>query len=144
MSREESIKLLQECDAGVKTALGSINEVIDKSVSPEMRSLLQKNVYEHEELGRDIGKLLYESNESGKSPNAMAKAMSWTKINAKLMNDNSDSTIADLMFDGCYMGVKKVSQYINQYPTAEISAKSVADRLIKTELNFADELRPFL
>lgn len=34
----------------------------------------------------------------------MAKSMSWIKTNMKLIMDELDETIADLMTDGCNMG----------------------------------------
>lgn len=41
----------------------------------------------------------------------MAKGMSWIKTNVKLVMNESDKTIADLMTDGCNMGVKSLNQY---------------------------------
>ena len=45
-----------------------------------------------------------ENHDEGKNPNPMAKGMSWIKTNVKLVMDDSDETIADLMTDGCNMG----------------------------------------
>ena len=45
------------------------------------------------------------------------------------MNE-SDKTIADLMTDGCNMGVKSLNQYLNQYEAADEKKKDIAKRLI--------------
>ena len=74
----------------------------------------------------------------------MAKGMSWIKTNMKIMMDDSDKTIADLMTDGCDMGVKSLSKYLNQYQAADETSKNLAKRLIGLEEQLAMELRKFL
>lgn len=58
--------------------------------------------------------------------------------------DRSDQTIADLMTDGCNMGVKSLSQYLNQYKAADEASKGLAKRLIHLEEQLAVDIRPFL
>jgi hypothetical protein len=70
--------------------------------------------------------------------------MSWMKTNAKLMADPSDKTIADLMTDGCNMGVKSLSRYINQYTAADEKSKDIAERLVDIELQLTDDIRCYL
>ena len=82
--------------------------------------------------------------DDGKEPNAMAKGMSWMKTNVKLVMDESDNTIADLMTDGCNMGVKSLSRYLNQYATPDEVSKDIAKRLIKPEEQLATDMRQFL
>ncbi len=57
---------------------------------------------------------------------------------------NSDETIADLMTDGCNMGVKSLSRYLNQYKAADEKSKELTKRLIKIESDFSAEIRCFL
>jgi hypothetical protein len=70
--------------------------------------------------------------------------MSWVKTNAKLMMDESDETIADLMTDGCNMGVKSLSKYLNKYKAADEQSKDIAKRLINLEERLAIDIRPYL
>jgi len=70
--------------------------------------------------------------------------MSWMKTNVKLVMDESDETIADLMTDGCNMGVKSLNRYLNQYKAAEEKTKDIAKRLIKLEDKLAIDIRRFL
>ena len=62
----------------------------------------------------------------------------------KLSIDNSDAVIADLMTDGCDMGVKSLSKYLNQYKAADETSKDIAKRLIKLESQLASDIRPYL
>lgn len=137
-------KLLKECDAGTKTAVGSIREVMDKAKSEDLQRLLKECLETHEKLGNDIHAMLRAAGESGKEPSGMAKTMSKMKIDMKMMMENSDHTIAELMMDGCNMGIQKLSEYMNQYTAAEKDAQDLAARLIDAEQAFMDKLRMFL
>lgn len=74
----------------------------------------------------------------------MAKGMSWLKTNVKLAVNESDATIAELMTDGCNMGVKSLNQYLNQYKAADEKSKDITKRLIRLEEQLAVDLRGYL
>ncbi|MBQ7816456.1 MAG: hypothetical protein IJ339_03745, partial [Oscillospiraceae bacterium] len=105
MIEQDTIRLLRECDAGVKIGVSSIDEVLPYVKGAEFEKLLTDCKKEHEKLDREIQSLLDKYKDEGKEPNPMAKSMSWMKTNMKLMMEQSDATIADLMTDGCNMGV---------------------------------------
>ena len=88
--------------------------------------------------------MLNRYHDEGKAPNAMAKGMSWMKTNVKLAVDDSDETIADLMTDGCNMGVKSLNRYLNEYEAAEERAKDITKRLINLEEKLVTDIRGFL
>ena len=74
----------------------------------------------------------------------MAKGMSWLKTNMKLTMDNCDATIADLITDGCHMGVKSLHRYMNQYPGADDKVKKLCDKLVEIEDQLCTDLRAYL
>ena len=82
--------------------------------------------------------------DEGKDPNPMAKSMSWMKTNVKLVINESDKTIADLITDGCNMGVKSLNRYLNQYRAADEKSKDIAKRLIKLEEDLVKNICQFL
>ena len=108
MIEQDTIKLLRECDAGIKMGVSSIDEVLPYVRSDALRKYLADCKQEHEELKIEIQTLLDKYHDDGKDPNPVAKGMSWMKTNMKLGIDLSDATIADLMIDGCNMGVKSL------------------------------------
>ena len=144
MNKEDTEGILQECDAGVKTAIDSIDAVMDRAQSEELREALRRSRTEHVQLGNEIAALLDENGLTGKDQNAVAKMMTHTKIAAEMLLSPTDGTIAELMIDGCSMGVKKLSEYINRFPSAEGPAVRVSQRLIKTEQELMDAMRVFL
>lgn len=144
MIEQDTIKLLRECDAGVKMGVASIDDVLDRVRSDKLKSYLTRCKQEHETLKQEIHKLLDQYHDDGKEPNSIAKGMSWMKINVKMGMDDSDQTIASLMTDGCNMGVKSLNQYLNQYKAADEVSKDITKRLINLEERLAVDIRTFL
>ena len=58
--------------------------------------------------------------------------------------DNTDNTIADLMTDGCNMGVKSLNRYLNEYEAADEVSKDIAKRLINLEERLTIDIRKYL
>ena len=144
MIEQDTIKLLRECDAGVKMGISSIDDVLGYVRADEFRQRLTECKGEHEKLEREIQSLLDQYHDDGKNPNPMAKGMSWIKTNMKMAMDASDETIADLMTDGCNMGVKSLNKYLNKYKAADEVSKDIAKRLINLEEKLAVDIRSYL
>lgn len=144
MIENDTIKLLRECDAGVKMGVSSIDDVIGHVHSHELKKSLIECKSEHQKLDSDIQAQLSRFNDEGKAPSKAAKKMSWMMTNMKLAMDDSDSKIADLMTDGCNMGIKSLNKYLNQYQAADEYSKDIAKRLIKLEQKLARNVRDYL
>lgn len=144
MIEQDTIRLLRECDAGIKMGVASIDETLQSVKDEDLKRYLEKCKSEHEILKEEIQVLLEKYHDDGKEPNAMAKGMSWMKTNAKLAMDESDKTVADLMTDGCNMGIKTLNRYLNEYKAADEKTKDIAKRLIKLEEKLVAEIKKFL
>ena len=141
---KDTIKLLRECDAGVKMGVSSIDEVLEYVKSEKLNKLLVDCKDEHDKLDKELQEQLDKYKDEGKEPNPIAKGMSWMKTNIKLVVDESDSTIADLITDGCNMGVKTLNRYLNEYKAADEVSKDICKRLINLEEELAINIRDFL
>ena len=141
---DDTIKLLQECNAGIKMGVTSLNDVLDHVSDAHMRDILQESKKVHEKLGNETHKYLNEYHDQGKEPAVTAKMMSWMKTNAKLGGEESDRTVADLITDGCNMGVKSLYRYLHQYPTASASVQKLAEKVIAEEEHMIKEMREYL
>ncbi len=144
MEHTDSVKLLKECDAGSKMAVASIDDVLEKVTNSELKDLLQESKDHHEKLGNEIHSILNERGKCEKDPNPVAKGMSWMKTNMKLGMDNSDATVADLITDGCNMGVKSLHKYLNKYQAADDTSKDICNRLVSIEETLCKDLRKYL
>lgn len=144
MIEQDTVKLLRECDAGVKMGVASIDDVLEYVHAEPLKRRLKDCKAEHEKLKEEIQQQLDQYHDEGKDPNPMAKGMSWIKTNMKMAVNSSDETIADLMTDGCNMGVKSLNKYLNQYEAASEFSKDITKRLINLEEKLIVDIRSFL
>ena len=144
MIEQDTIKLLRECDAGVKMGVKSLNDVIDRVESQDLKQLLHASKDRHDEIDKELQQLLGKYCDEGKDPNIMAETMSKIKTEVKLQMHEDDNNIADLMTDGCNMGVKSLCKYLNKYAAADEKSKDLTKRLINLESELAVDLRKFL
>ena len=144
MVEQDTVKLLRECDAGIKMGVRSIDDVEKFVKSSDMKKLLGDCKDEHKRLEKEVEGMLDNYGDDGKNPNPIATGMSWMKTNVKLSMHHSDKTVADLMTDGCNMGVKSLSGYLNQYKAASEKSKDIAKKLIAIESDLSENMRAYL
>ena len=144
MINEDTIKLLRECDAGVKMGVSSIKEVLEYVKAPALHEHLVDCKLAHDKLEKEIEEHLDRFRDEGKEPSMIAKGMSWMKTSMKLAMHESDHTIADLITDGCNMGVKSLCRYLNEYKAADEFSKDITKRLVALEAQLAIDMRGFL
>jgi hypothetical protein len=144
MINDDTIKLMGECDAGIKMAVSSIDEVLPKVKNENLKQRLITCKQEHEKLGNETHSILKNYDDGGKEPSPIAKGMSWMKTNAALSVNPTDNAVADLITDGCNMGVKSLNRYLNQYEVADAQAKDITGRLIRSEEQLSADVRAFL
>ena len=144
MIEQDTVRLLRDCDAGVKMGVRSIDDVIEHVRSDAMREKLNRCKEEHMELELRIRSALDRFGDRGKSPNPVATTMSWIKTGVKLAAEDSDRTVADLMTDGCNMGVKSLNGYLNEFKAADEESKDIAKKLIALEERLAEDVSDYL
>lgn len=140
----DTTKLLRECNAGIKMGIDTIESVLERVENQDFYAILKTCKDEHIKLEAETGALLQEFGEESKEPNPIAKGMSYMKTNVKTVLEPGDKTVADLVTDGCHMGVKSLERYLNEYENAEQRVKSIAEKLIKIEKNLADDIAAYL
>ncbi len=140
----DTVKLLRECNSGIKMGDSAINHVLPYAKSYNLKKALNACRDEHATLGDKTHRLLIASGAETKDPHPMAKMMSDMKIRTKLMMSQSESTVADLMTDGCDMGIKSLTRYLNQYKKASDEARGIAEELISAEERLEYHLRDYL
>ena len=140
----DTINLLMECNAGIKMGESAIKQLLPHAKDKELRHALEVTKNTHAALGDETHAMLQSGGHTPKSGHPIAKAMSSMKICATLMVKESDKSIAGLMTDGCDMGIKSLSGYLNKYKNASDEAKTIAKRLIASEEFLEGKLRSYL
>ena len=144
MIEHDTIELLRECDAGIQMGIGAIDEVKDHVGNIDFGTQLDNYQREYAQLQNEIQGILHKYHDEGKDPNPVAKGMAWMKTNMTIAFDESDSKIADIITDGCNMGIKSLTKYLNQYKAADGRSKDFAKRLINLQERQVEEMRRYL
>lgn len=144
MNNNDTLHLLRECSAGIRTAVASIDGVMPYVKEETMMQILKNSKHSHEGLGESIDIELMKLGSEGKEPNIMSKGMSAIKINAELAFKPTEAQAASLITDGCGMGIKSINKYLNQYPAASDGAKQMAQQLNALEEELVSSMKPYL
>ncbi len=140
----DTVKLLKECDAGIRMGEDAMKRLIPKAKSPELKNALEVARDTHTALAGEVREELLKNNGSISDAHPVAHLMSNVKLGVKLMIKDSDKTIANFMTDGCDMGIKSLSRFLNEYKGASTSSRDIAKRLIASEEYLENKLRGFL
>lgn len=142
--KEHTIELLAECEAGLKMATSSMEQMLPKLSDPGFKTMFQDYYTKHAKLQEECRKLLKEheeyENQYEKNPSIISKFMSDLK-NARC-EDMAD--VAAFYTDGCNMGMKSLGKALNQYMQASEESIAVARKIIKVEQHFMEDLRAYL
>lgn len=140
----DSIALLKECASGAKMATESLEQVMSMISNSDMAAIIMKYNEDHIRYGEDIHKALNEAGEQTKEPSPMAQAMSWISTKVKMTLRDDTHQAAEILIDGCNMGIKSLNEYKNKYHEADGKSVELCNRLIQIEKQLADELQEFL
>lgn len=121
-----------------------MEQVLSYVGDEKLKNIINNYNHQHIKIGDECHNLLSKYGSNEKDPQPMAKAMSFISTEIKMMSDNKTRKAAEIMMDGCNMGIKSVSSYINQYSHADNESMKLANKIVKLEQSFIDELRDFL
>ena len=144
MAHTDTTELLKQCDQGVRMGIDAISDMLTKVDDEKLKDLLRKFSDRHNDIKIELDEMLESHGLKSETPNIMAKSMAEMKTDFKMMIKKDDKTAADLMTDGCDMGMKTLTKYLNEYEGAEEKAKDMARRIIKIEEDFEKALREYL
>ncbi len=144
MQKDDTVRLLRECDSGAKMGVQGIEDVLKHVKGETLRKTLAENKTAFTELAGSVQKELARFGDEGKSPNPVVQAMSWIKTGVALTADDSDAKAAEMITDGCNMGIKSLNGFLNDYPDAEKEARDVCKKLIGLQAKLTAEMREYL
>lgn len=108
--------------------------------SSEFRRIMDDYNGKHIKIGDKCHELLNDYYADEKDPKPMASMFSKMSTDIKMMSDDSTEKIAEIMLDGCHMGIKSVGKYLNKYTDASKESRTLARKLIDTEQDFIKDL----
>lgn len=144
MINKDTVRLLRECDSGIKMGIQSIDDCLSHVNNQRLRGAMLVCKDEHKRMKKEINSLLDRYHDGGKDPSVIVTGMSKMKTSMKLLMSDTDRTVASLMTDGCNMGIKSLSGFLNKYKGASEESKNITKRLIATEEQLEKDIRGFL
>jgi len=144
MNQQDTIQLLNQCHAGAQMAVSSLNDVLPSVEDPDLRSRLYASLEDHNRLAGQAVSQLQQLHQPEKTASTMARSMSWLKTNIRLAVSPGDHSVADLVTDGCNMGVKTLRKSCNRFTGAGQAAKDLAADLMAKEAGLVQALEPYL
>ena len=134
----DTVRLLRECDAGIRMGEDAMKKLIPKAKNKELKNALEVALDTHTALSDEVHGELRENGHTPTDVHPLAHLMSRIKLGVKLMINESDKTIAD------YMGIKSLSKFLNEYESASHLSRGIAKKLIASEEYLENKLRDFL
>lgn len=142
--KKASAELLRETNAGIKMGVSSLGGILGDVQSDELRRVIKESKLEHDRLGGEAHKLLDLYGSDTKEPHPVAKAMSTVKTAVKMAADRSDQTAAELITDGCAMGIRSLNHYLNVYKSASPDVIDLTKRVISSEQQLINDVKGYL
>lgn len=141
---EDSIALLKECNAGCKSATNSMEQVLGYTEDDGLKKLIEDCNKKHVKLGDECHEMLNKAGCNEEDPEKLVSKMAEFGTEIKLMLNDDSYRIAELMVDGCNMGIKSISKAINKYHKADVDIKNLSYEIISVEQDFMNDLLGYL
>ena len=141
---EDSIALLKECNSGCKSATNSMEQVLQYTDDGGLKKLIEDCNKKHIKLGDECHEMLNKAGCNEEDPSKFVSKMAEIGTEIKLMMNDDSYRIAELMVDGCNMGIKSISKAINKYTKADSEVKNLSYEIISLEQDFMNDLLAYL
>ena len=145
MINNDTMSLLKECDAGVKMATASLEDVWQHIQTPELRAIVNTSRQQHEWIGREVQDTLEKNGGHDREPSAIARKMARMKTNATMKkNDNTEKAAAKIVAEGCRMGAQSLRDYLAEYKGADVPSRALCRTLVAVEEQLANDVSAYL
>lgn len=143
--KEKITKYLNAIYQNTRTAIQSIEDIIDKSVDNDLVSELSKEQDEYNCLAKECENFAKaEKIEGLKDNNWIEKAKLWTSVNVGTMMNKSTRNIAELVLIGTFMGIITCIKDKEDHKNTSEELDEIMDKLYEFERKNIDRLLPYL
>ena len=112
---KENINALDEIHKGACMGVDALSFVLDKVEDKEFKKKLEKQYNDYKAITLEIEKIYPKyNNDKPHETGMMTKAMTWSEVEMKTMNDKSNSKIAELLLNGVNMGIIEGRRILNK------------------------------
>lgn len=140
----DTVALLKECDAGCKMGVESMKQVRSYAEDGKLIAVIDKYLERHDDFGDKCHRMLNQVKETTQDPPKMASAFAKISTDMKLMMEKDSHKIAEILIDGCNMGVKSTTENMHKYNKADAGSINLAKELVEMEQKMSQDLLQFL
>ena len=141
---KDSINALDELHKGACMGVDALSYVLDKVEDENFKKVLEHQYNDYEKIAKEIEEIYPKYNEGEPhKTNIMNKTMTWSSVEMKTMNDQSNSKIAELLLTGVNMGIIEGRRILNKKELNE-EVHNVASEYVTMQENIYDTLKDYL
>lgn len=143
---KNDLNVLDEINKGATMGMDAI-EFVEKKVGDEnFRTVLNSEYGKYQEISNRVN-ALYNNSPVTKEPHEtspMTKMMTWWGVQMKVMTDQSNSNISELLLNGTNMGIIEGRRLINQNPDINSDVHTLLCDFVKMQEDSVEQLKNFL
>ena len=144
MEEKEDINALDEINKGACMGIDAIGFIIEKVSNKKLKKLLEKQSSMYKEINEEIESIYPKYNEGcPHETTAINKIMTSGTINMKLINNQSNSKLAELLIEGTNMGIIEGRKILNN-KKLNSEVKDIVDRYVGVQEKYLECLKEFL
>ena len=141
---KENINALDEIHKGACMGVDALSFVLDKVEDREFKKELEREYNDYKTIASEIEKIYPKYNDDKPhETNVMNKAMTWSEVEMKTINDKSNFKIAELLLNGVNMGIIEGKRILNKKKIDDEVSKIVSKYVTMQEKS-VDVLKSYL
>lgn len=141
---KENINALDEIHKGACMGVDALSFVLDKVEDKEFKKELEREYNDYKMIASEIEEIYPKYNDDKPhETNVMNKAMTWSEVEMKTINDKSNSKIAELLLNGVNMGIIEGRRILNKKRIDDEVSKIVSKYVTMQERS-VDVLKSYL
>lgn len=149
MKKEEKNKInkdtLDELNKGCAMGMDAIRNILEKVEDKKFKKVLEKEFDKYKDIHHRIEKKYEEfSREEPTETSAMNKVMTWSMTEMKLMKDQSDSKIAELLSQGTNMGIIEGRKLLNHKEKLDKEVEKILTDFIEMQEESVEIYKEYL
>ena len=141
---KENINALDEIHKGACMGVDALSFVLDKVEDEDFKQELEKEYNNYKMIASEIEKIYPKYNDDKPHETGMMnKAMTWSEVEMKTINDKSNSKIAELLLNGVNMGIIEGRRILNK-KKIDHEVSKIVSKYVTMQEESVDVLKGYL
>jgi len=137
-------KLLQSIVENGRMGEDACDQLLSRTQDMKMREELMLEKQQYADSVREAEQKLCEMGVHPHPKGMMARMGMWMGMQMNTISDRSASHIADMLIQGCTMGIVEITKARNSCSEADAQAQGIASNMITKQQEAIDRLKAFL